>query len=327
MRVRSRRCEVVDRCARAVLGALVVVGLISAAAAADVPAPQLVGSTTLRLPATLEVVAHGATLYASVMPPAPAQAPEPTPPPTPPLVPGQGPPVNPGIAPPAPLVVLKPDGQFHEAFATEIRRTGPDSSGMYHHFLRLDAAPLGRLDLKLDSREAAPDYSASQATVPVQVASSTLHGFKLYQPAVVQQSLRFGRATFDTPYLVAYTHFITTGSSPVTWRTTVAIEHQSGTRWYPSKQAVSRRKHWRNPYDPTFSVIYVNLSDKLAAIRQAIRHGLRFRVVVTTTATSGGKTYHAQRAAYPWQPTTRPVCTVVMGAPYLCTFPPGITGG
>jgi hypothetical protein len=306
---------------------LVVLLALPAPAAADVPSPQLVGSTTLHLPATLEVVAHGATVYASVTPPAPPpQAQEPTPP-LPPLVPGQGPPVNPGIAPPAPLIRVQPDGQFHEAFATEIRRTGPDSSGMYHHFLRLDAAPLGRLDLKLDSREAAPDYSATVATVPVQVASSTLHGVKLYPPALIQQTLRFGRVVVGSPYLVAYTHFLTTGSSPVTWRTTVAIEHQSGTRWYPSKQAASRRKHWRNPYDPTFSVVYLNLSDKLAAIRQAIRHGLRFRVVVTTTATSGGKTYRAQRTAYPWRPTTRASCTLVMGAPYLCTFPPGITGG
>lgn len=305
MRVRSRRYEVVDRCARAVLGAVAllgVVGLIPTPAAADVPPPRLVGSTTLRLPATLEVVSAGKDQFTAwLSPPAPPEPP-------------------PGI--------LRPmtTGQFSQDFATEIGRTR-DSSGMYHHLMRLEAAPLGTFDLNLNSPNGAPDYGTAQATVSVQVASSRVHGFKLYPPALIQQTLRFGQEVVGSPYLVAYTQFLSTGSSPVTWRTRVEIDHRSGTRWYPSKQADSGTRHVLDPYNVDTGATYLNLVNKLAAIRQAIHHGVRFRVVVTTTATSGRTHSRVRRTAYPWRPTTRPDCSIVLGAARLCTFPPGITGG
>jgi len=287
---------------RAVLVCLAGLAL-SVPAAADVPPPRLVGSTTLRLPATLEVVTAGKDQFTAwLSPPAPGEP-------------------SPGILRP-----ITPSGQFVQDFAMEIRRAR-DSSGMYHHFMRLEAAPLGTFDLNLNSPNGPPDYGTAQATVSVQVASSRFHGFKLYPPTLIQQTLRFGQEVVGSPYLVAYTQFLSTTQAPVAWRTVVELDHRSGKRWYPSKQADSGVHHVLDPFNVDTGATYLNLVNKLAAIRQAIRHGVRFRVVVTTTATSGRTRSRVRRTAYPWRPTTRPTCTLVLGAARLCTFPPGITGG
>lgn len=299
MRVRSRRYTVVDRCARAVLGALVVVGLIPTLATADVPPPRLVGGSTLRLPATLEVVTAGRDQFAAWL----------------------SPPTSPDTS-----GVLQPGLSGNDIFGIELRRTR-DSAGLYHHFVRFEAAPPGPYNLTLSSPNGPPDYGTADAAVRVTVASSRLRGFFLYPPVLIQQTLRFGQEVVGSPYLVAYTQFLSTGSSPVTWRTTVEIDHRSGTRWYPSKQADSGTRQVLDPFNVDTGATYLNLVNKLAAIRQAIRHGVRFRVVVTTTATSGRTHSRVRRTAYPWRPTTRPDCSIVLGSARLCTFPPGITGG
>ncbi|MGN6188214.1 MAG: hypothetical protein ACTHOE_04900 [Conexibacter sp.] len=281
------------------LPAVLVLLLALSAPATAAPPPQLVGSPSLHLPQTLEVVAAGRDHFAAWIKP-PAPAPDPNAPI--PLVPGG----------------FTPTG---EIFAYEIRRTGPDASSRYHHFMHVETAPPGRYDLTMASQGA---DGTTQAVVPVDVASSRVHGFVLYPPALIQQSVSL-RLRPPAPYLIAYVRF--SSPSSVTWRATVAIEHESGTRWYLSKQADSKRRHVLDPYTVDTGAVYLNLLDKLDAIRQAIRSGMRFRVVVTVTARSGGNRRHVQRIAYPWRPTTRPSCTLVLGPSYLCTFPPGITGG